>query len=525
LSESIAEYGLVNTIQLVGAVALRRVAPRLGRTGPTVPGVPKPHEAADPPLMTIVAVVKDADQRLPFVLSRLQRRRFDRWECVVVDDASQDRTLEVAQRFARGDHRFRVLANRRRVGTHQSEAVGKKHATTDAVLSLEELEAWANRLPGARSRALHRRKSSGADPASPTSSAATSPADGCDGGVDVVVAWPEEVQASTQTVGDAVILVAEAEYHVAEFGPLAQELRRRGRRVEFMAAPRTGRSTRYAIGRYADRILDFDPDGIASASAIVTLNDWGRCRALVERARSTGIPTFAKVEGVQDFDDVDTGRQRQPYRSSEFVLAQGTNDVRALPDQNCLIVGSERLERIWRNPVAPRNERALVNVNFTYDVLVDERERWLGMVGRALDEIGLPGLVSRHPADRGDVGAMVVSRKPFRFDASEGGVLISRFSTVPFEAMARGMEFVYFNPHGERVPTFAEPAGAFPIARTVDELSQALRRRDLCTPIQRRTRYETFFRAQVDMVDGRRSAERTADVIDDVLSSRERRST
>ena len=84
--------------------------------------------------------------------------------------------------------------------------------------------------------------------------------------------------------------------------------------------------------------------------------------------------------------------------------------------------------------------------------------------------------MSRHPADKGTTGGLPVTSKPFRFEASRGGALISRFSTVPFEAMARGMEFIYFNPHGERVPTFAEPAGAFASAVGIDELGDALRR-------------------------------------------------
>ena len=77
-------------------------------------------------------------------------------------------------------------------------------------------------------------------------------------------------------------------------------------------------------------------------------------------------------------------------------------------------------------------------------------------------------------------------------------VLISRFSTVPFEAMALGTPFVYFNPHGERVPTFAQPDGAFPTATDVDDLTRALG--DL--PLDRATvreRSSEFFRRQIDI--------------------------
>ena len=78
------------------------------------------------------------------------------------------------------------------------------------------------------------------------------------------------------------------------------------------------------------------------------------------------------------------------------------------------------------------------------------------------------------------------------------GVLVSRFSTVPFEAMARGVPFVYHNPHGEKVPTFTQPHGAFDITTSSDGLANALGSLD-SAGANHRERSEAFFRAQISI--------------------------
>jgi hypothetical protein len=124
----------------------------------------------------------------------------------------------------------------------------------------------------------------------------------------------------------------------------------------------------------------------------------------------------------------------------------------------------------------------------------------------------MQGVVSRHPAERGDVRGMAVATQPFRFEITRAGTLISRFSTVPFEAMARGVPFVYHNPHRERVPTFTDPLDAFRITGSTSDLVQALKEatewRD-----DYRSRAGAFFLRQIDVDDGRTSEARTADVI------------
>ena len=173
------------------------------------------------------------------------------------------------------------------------------------------------------------------------------------------------------------ILVPEARYHVDELGPLADELRARGIPVQFMTSPKTVPAALDELGRYTETVLPYAPEEIARARALVTLNDWGPLKQLVLSANEAGVPTFAKVEGVQDFGDVESSWERNPYRSASYILAQGDNDVAALPEKETFVVGSSRLERLWNAaPVLP-GEHALVNLNFTFHVLTDQRDAWL----------------------------------------------------------------------------------------------------------------------------------------------------
>ncbi len=93
---------------------------------------------------------------------------------------------------------------------------------------------------------------------------------------------------------------------------------------------------------------------------------------------------------MQDFDDVDTGRVRSPYLTARHILAQGSNDVAALPDKNPIVVGSSRLERLWTTSFRARSETVLVNLNFTFGVLTDERDLWIDSVADAVRRVEGP---------------------------------------------------------------------------------------------------------------------------------------
>ncbi len=291
-----------------------------------------------------------------------------------------------------------------------------------------------------------------------------------------------------------VVLVSQTEHQFEELAPLAAQLRDGGIPVD-LVVPEPPKQTlnqlrpgvrrhRRALASAKERgwvagpVIEVEPV-VASAGALVVMNDWGVPRDLVVEARRLGIPTAAWVEGVQDFDDVDTGRSRRPYRTVDLVMCLGEWDYAQLESVESVervIVGSERLRRLWEHPRTMTSQpRAILNVNFSYGVQVDHRSDWVRGALAAGRLAGIDVVVSRHPADRGIIGRTRESSESALELLEGSSVLVSRFSTLILESLLLGVGVVYHNPHGEAVPTFARPDGAFATSHTVEELAEALR--------------------------------------------------
>jgi glycosyltransferase involved in cell wall biosynthesis len=67
-------------------------------------------QGSSPPLVSVLLPARDAEATLPTALRSVARQSEERFECVVVDDGSWDRTRDLATEQARRDGRFRVLA-------------------------------------------------------------------------------------------------------------------------------------------------------------------------------------------------------------------------------------------------------------------------------------------------------------------------------------------------------------------------------------------------------------------------------
>ena len=312
-----------------------------------------------------------------------------------------------------------------------------------------------------------------------------------------------------------VLLLPGADYHLPEIFAIADELdRRKIPNIVAVGVPHWERTGDGLI--WYDREVfeapsaDKIPEGF---SAVVTMKDWAGYAPIIEAAKDAGIPTLAKVEGAQDFHDVDTKNPRRPYRTADHILCQGQNDYDALTEMTRTIVGSTRLERLWWAPPArPHKPLALINLNFTYGMLTDARDLWLSTAIEGCERAEIPYVISLHPAEK--------ARKPHPRSTAVSAsrllrhatVLISRFSTLPYEAMARGVPFIYHNPHGEAVSTFKDDRGAFSTTTDSASLKSALNR--LPEPgTDLRGTVEEFFMREVDVDSPKRSEARAVDVL------------
>lgn len=282
-----------------------------------------------------------------------------------------------------------------------------------------------------------------------------------------------------------VVFASHKDYHAVTSVPIARLLRRRGLRVAFLdftdvrgdegslgALARLGEEQSYSSG-------DFISDG-HSFKMLAVFNDWDRLstRPLVLDAREAGAATVGFVEGICDFDDVDTGFRRDPYRSVEWVLGAGRHDRRYFGDlgRRFGVVGFARIAATLAKPYRPpARRRAVINVNFSYGVLEDKRKDWLASAIKGCRLAGLDWTISQHPQDGGDLGAWPVDERPFEEVMDENAVLISRFSSCIVEALAMGRGVVYHNPGIEKVEKFRSPLGAYGVSRDAPGLAAALK--------------------------------------------------
>ncbi|MGA9598218.1 MAG: hypothetical protein WBV06_18835, partial [Acidimicrobiia bacterium] len=137
--------------------------------------------------------------------------------------------------------------------------------------------------------------------------------------------------------------------------------------------------------------------------------------------------------------------------------------------------GSTRLERLWwAPPVTTTEPLAVINLNFVYGVRIADRKLWLETAIEGCERAGIPYVISVHPAEKARIDSDRVTSISASRLLPRASVLISRFSTMPFEAMARGVPFIYHNPHGETVKTFNAGSDAYPITSDSPSLASAV---------------------------------------------------
>lgn len=324
-------------------------------------------------------------------------------------------------------------------------------------------------------------------------------------------------------------MISQAAYHLDELVPMGRALSelgfaptlyltegRPGPLQQLRSQHRRYRRSVRRLAHFGMRLAGERTETIGDVTAMIAMTDWVVTAPLLDAAAAQGALTVAKVEGAQDFEDHNAARDRRPYRRAQLILCQGPNDFEALADTTRHIVGNSRLEGLLSGP--PRTDPRgpiVINSNFSYGILTEHRKAWVHAAITACESAGRRFVISQHPADRSLVGVRHRSRRPVEelLDSSSG--LITRFSSLGFGALARGVPLHYFNVHGENMGPFAESAGAFDVTSTKDALTSQLQ-----APVpdasEVRERAAAFLERQVDVTETP-AAMRAARVIADAL--------
>lgn len=278
-------------------------------------------------------------------------------------------------------------------------------------------------------------------------------------------------------------------YHGENLCRVASELRSKGLSVRVLKISPPHPDEGAFIERFADYYIDLSvilyrellPYGI------VVMNDWESNVAakLIDWANTKGIGTYAVVEGVNDYHDVDTGRShnnlRRPYQRVKNLFLNGDFDRKYFsdPSQRIATVGIDRLDTLaelvrTKGDKTMRHRRAVINCNFTYGVLAEYAQDWVSEVIESCETAGIDCIVSKHQADKTIVHPAKVTPRRLYDELLESEIFITRFSGAVFEALIAGCKVIYYNPGIEKIDKFNDPMGAYLYARSKAELLSQL---------------------------------------------------
>ncbi|MCX8061888.1 MAG: methyltransferase domain-containing protein [Anaerolineales bacterium] len=191
-----------------------------------------------------------------------------------------------------------------------------------------------------------------------------------------------------------------------------------------------------------------------SPSAVVLANDWGPEEyQIVQEARLLGIPSVGIQEGSVFFPK----NTVKVLYNSDFVCVCGLKTSRFLERSNVLLTGSPKYDPLEPSSL-PDKPVVIINCNFAYGIFEDIRMKWLESVISVCEKLGLDFFISQHPRDYSnlpsDLPVIKSAEVNYIDQLKKASVLVSRFSTMLYEAMLLGREAIYYDPHGENPDIF-----------------------------------------------------------------------
>ena len=216
--------------------------------------------------------------------------------------------------------------------------------------------------------------------------------------------------------------------------------------------------------------------------------DWTSEFLAVQRAlKDKGVPIIALQEGPQDwhmkFWQNIKGRRvlknQNHYRNADIFFSQGAVTLNYIRPQYFAVTGNLKISKIERIPLPP-NPKVLINCNFTYiktkPPYENNRDMWMQGVLRVCKRLNLPYIISKHPRDDStwdDSNLVVSNAAKIEDQLISCSIVISRFSSILYEALALCRAAVYYNPHCEPMLTFTEDVHGIPhLATTEEELTE-----------------------------------------------------
>ena len=89
------------------------------------------------PLVTIIVPVYNAEKYLDMCIQSVINQTFDRWELILVNDGSTDRSLNICKEYSNRDFRVRVI-NQKNKGHSKARFIGLKEARGEWISFIDD---------------------------------------------------------------------------------------------------------------------------------------------------------------------------------------------------------------------------------------------------------------------------------------------------------------------------------------------------------------------------------------------------
>ena len=93
------------------------------------------------PLVSIIVPVYNVENYIEKCLESVKNQSYTKFECLIVNDGSKDKSIDLAQKFTEIDSRFKIL-NKPNGGLASARNFGIKHSTGEFIAFLDSDDAW-----------------------------------------------------------------------------------------------------------------------------------------------------------------------------------------------------------------------------------------------------------------------------------------------------------------------------------------------------------------------------------------------
>jgi hypothetical protein len=277
----------------------------------------------------------------------------------------------------------------------------------------------------------------------------------------------------SELTAQRLFIVAHNRNHVRISADMAQLLRDQGHGVSY-AVIEQHPDREAALTAIAERgfpIVESQQLPIlAGARDVVCMgSDWGPKHFVrtLARLRRNGVALVGFVEGARF-------AYPRHYERVDDLMCWGPSALELLPGRKH-IVGSPAIEKA-RKPErpAPPRPRVLINYKFTRGA-ADEGPAWARAAAEAAATIDPDYVLSAHPFNVAELGGLNLSHAPVPALLNEATLVITRASTVIYEALAARVSVLYFPLPDDLRAEFGEPMGAFAYAEDAATLARLTR--------------------------------------------------